>query len=97
MCLTNVNSKPKELRMNDKEAAYSVMAKAYAKASGNGTCPTSARQIMYAARGDIPGMTGKKSLGYAYFTQTLLPEYIRDKPDETADWDVKISELNRDD
>jgi len=71
-----------------KEAAYSVMAEAYAKASGNGTYPANARQIMYAARGRILEMTGKESFGDAYFTQTLVPEYMRDNPDETAGWDV---------
>ena len=65
-----------------KEAAYSVMAKAYAKASGDGEYPANARQIMYAARGDILEMTGKESFGDAYFTQTLLPEYMKDNPDE---------------
>jgi DNA topoisomerase 6 subunit A-like protein len=71
-----------------KEAAYSVMADAYAKASGDGKYPANARQIMYAARGDILEMTGKASLDDAYFTQTLLPGYMRDHPTETDRWDV---------
>ena len=74
-------------RMNIKEAAYEVMEQAYLKASANGTLPAHARQIMYAARGQIQKMTGKK-LDDAYFTQTLLPDFMLDYPDRTRTWDV---------
>jgi hypothetical protein len=71
-----------------KSIAYSVMKKAYMKASGNGELPARARQVMYAARPEILRMTGKESLDDKYFTQTLLPDYQNDNPQETADWNV---------
>jgi DNA topoisomerase VI subunit B len=77
----------REERVSVKDAAYAVMAEAYQKASGNGHYPANARQIMYAARPAIQDLTGE-SLKDTYFTQTLLPDYIRDHPEETAGWDV---------
>jgi DNA topoisomerase VI subunit B len=71
-----------------KEAAWSVMSDAFRKASAEGTLPAHARQIMYAARGAILEVTGRSTLDDNYFTQTLLPDYIREHPDETAMWDV---------
>src|SRR5208337_1609111 len=58
-------------------AAARVMEKAYMKASANGTLPANARQVMYAARGEIQALTGKP-LNDQYFTQTLLPNYIKE-------------------
>jgi hypothetical protein len=73
-----------------KDIAFEVMAEAYRKASGLGRYPAHARQIMYQARPRI--LAGSdKPLGKdfdQYFTQTLLPEYLRCYPDETAAWDV---------
>jgi hypothetical protein len=60
-----------------KEVAYEVMQEAYLKASANGTMPATARQVMYAARPLIQRKTEKK-LDDQYFTQTLLPDYMRD-------------------
>lgn len=74
-------------RMTIKEAAELVLPEAYLKASSDGTLPAHARQIMYAARGRIQEFTGR-TLNDQYFTQTLLPDYTRDNPEETADWDV---------
>src|SRR5215831_20078469 len=54
-------------------AAYRVMKEAYMKASAGGKLPAHARQIMYAARGKVQGMTGRE-LNDQYFTQTLLPD-----------------------
>ncbi|MGO9056943.1 MAG: DUF2399 domain-containing protein [Candidatus Binataceae bacterium] len=72
-----------------KTAAYEVMSQAYLLASANGTLPANARQIMYAARPLVLERTGGKCWEKSsYFTQTLLPEYIAEHPDETADWDV---------
>src|SRR5258708_9097739 len=56
-----------------KEAAAEIMEQAFRNASGNGTLPANARQIMYAARGHIQKRTGKQ-LQPNYFTQTLLPD-----------------------
>jgi hypothetical protein len=74
--------------MSIKDAAWDVMEAAYLAASANNTLPANARQIMYAARGDILRLTGKETLNDHYFTQTLLPDYIEAHPEETADWDV---------
>jgi len=74
--------------MSVKEAAWSVMAEAYLKASGDGTWPAEARQIMYPARPKILVLTGNARLDAPYFTQTLLPDYMEEHPEETAEWDV---------
>jgi Histidine kinase-, DNA gyrase B-, and HSP90-like ATPase len=74
--------------MTIKQAAYQVMEASYREASGNGRWPANARQIMYAARPDILRLTGKQKLDDHYFTQTLLPNYIFEHADETANWDV---------
>ena len=71
-------------RVSLKDAAYEVMKEAYLKASANDTLPAHARQIMYQARGYIQERTGRP-LDDAYFTQTLLPEYMSD---HRVDWDV---------
>ena len=63
------------------------MAEAYAHAAG-GIGMANARQVMYAARGHILSLTGRTRFDDAYFTQTLLPDYQRDYPRETEDWDV---------
>ena len=74
------------LRTTIKDAAYAEIPEAYLKAGG-GRYQVNARQLMYAARPAIQDATGQ-ALNDAYFTQTLLPDYIRDHPEETADWDV---------
>jgi hypothetical protein len=50
--------------------------------------PAKARQIFYQARPKIMAMTDEKELGYNYFSQTLLPNYIEEHADECAYWDV---------
>lgn len=74
-------------RITVKDAAWSCMREAYRKASAGGTLPANARQIMYAARPRILELTGKTSLDDAYFTQTLLPDYVTENGLEDA-WDV---------
>jgi hypothetical protein len=66
------------------EAANEVMEECYIKASANNTLPATARQIFYVARPLIEQRTDKP-LSYAYFSQTLLPNYINE---HSADWDV---------
>ena len=73
-------------RTTIKEAAYAAIPDAYRKAGG-GRYAVNARQLMYAARPAIQEATGQP-LSDTYFTQTLLPDYIREHPGETADWDV---------
>jgi hypothetical protein len=74
-------------RMTIREAAWSLMSQAYLKASSGGTLPAHARQIMYAARGEIQRLTGR-TLDDQYFTQQLLPDFMNQYPNDTADWDV---------
>jgi hypothetical protein len=74
--------------MSIKDAAWSVMAEAYQVASGNGRYPANARQTMYAARPMILALTRTTKLDDRYFTQTLLPDYTEDHPEETEEWDV---------
>ncbi len=74
--------------MSIKEAAWAVMQEAYAQASDDGKLPANARQVMYAARPKILTLTGADKLNDAYFTQTLLPDYISKNPKHCADWDV---------
>ena len=68
-----------------KEAAAEIMERAYMQVSGGGALPANARQIMYAARGHIQKVTGRK-LESNYFTQVLLPDYLEEN--DTLDWDV---------
>ena len=75
-------------KVTQKEAAYQVMEQAYLKASANGTLPAKARQIMYAARPHILASTGIDKLEGQYFTQTLLPDFMTEHPELTADWKV---------
>jgi DNA topoisomerase VI subunit B len=59
-----------------KDAAYTVMEQAYLAARGPmEDAPANARQVMYQARPLIQEQTGKQ-LDDAYFTQTLLPDYM---------------------
>jgi hypothetical protein len=69
------------------EAANEVMKECYMKVSDNNTLPALARQIFYVARPPIEERTDKP-LSYAYFSQTLLPNYIVQHAAECADWDV---------
>ena len=74
----------RERGVSFKEAAAQIMEGAYLKVSGDGALPANARQIMYAARPHIQSVTGKP-LRDAYFTQTLLPDYIEENG---VTWDV---------
>jgi hypothetical protein len=73
-------------RITIKDAAFEVIPEAYKKASGDGTYPANARQIMYAARPAVQEKTGRQ-LDDDYFTQTLLPEYVREHA-EAQTWDI---------
>ncbi len=70
-----------------KDAAYAYMPTGYLKASAQGTLPAHVRQVMYASRGFIQSKTGE-TLDDDYFTQNLLPSYLKDYPEQTRDWDV---------
>jgi hypothetical protein len=77
---------PREISIKD--SAWWVMERAYLAASDGGQLPATARQIMYAARPAILEMTGRDKLDDAYFTQTLLPDYMNSHPEADRDWDV---------
>ena len=66
------------------EAANEVMEECYMKASDNNRLPATARQIFYVARPLIEEQTDKP-LSYAYFSQTLLPDFVNERG---AGWDV---------
>jgi len=67
-----------------KEAANEVMEECYVKVSDNGSLPAHVRQIFYVARPLIEQRTDKP-LQYAYFSQTLLPDYVNE---HAPSWDV---------
>jgi hypothetical protein len=68
-----------------KDAAFEIMEKAYQKASAG--LSATATQIMYAARTYIQDQTDK-TLNRQYFNGTLLPQYMAENPETTANWDV---------
>ena len=74
-----------EPRMTQKDAAWEVMETCYMAVSGPRGLPAKARQIFYQARPKIMAMTDNKELGYNYFSQTLLPDYIEENG---LDWNV---------
>lgn len=69
------------------EAAAEVLAECYMKASDNNQLPATARQIYYVARPLIEQLTDKQ-LEYGYFSQKVLPDYVKNHPTVVADWDV---------
>jgi hypothetical protein len=75
----------REPRTTQKDAAWEIMEEAYMAASSNGKLPAKVRQIFYQARPRIMAMTENKELGYGYFSQTLVPDYIEEFG---VDWDV---------
>jgi hypothetical protein len=72
-----------------RRATFRVMKQAYMAASDDGKLPPTQRQVMYPARQLVLKITGGKCWKESsYFTQTLLPDYIEEHPEETADWDI---------
>lgn len=73
-----------------KDLAFEVMPAAYAQASGS-VGLANARQIFYVARRLILAHKHRRpdaELKANYFTQTLLPQFIEEHLEETAEWDV---------
>jgi hypothetical protein len=75
----------KEPRTTQKDAAWEIMEEAYLAASGGNRLPALARQVYYQARPKVMAMTENKELAYGYFSQTLLPDYIKE---HGVDWNV---------
>jgi hypothetical protein len=69
---------------SQKDVAYKYMEDAYRAVAGPDNLPATARQIMYAIRPKIQKETARM-LSDSYFTQTLLPDYIREND---VDWNV---------
>ena len=70
------------------DAVYECMEAAYLKApSSNGKYPAKARQVYYPIRGPVEAKTGQE-LDSKYFSQTLIPRYLADHPEQTATWDI---------
>ena len=67
--------------------AFEIMEQAYMKASNHGELSVEATQIMYAARPEIQNRTGKQ-LDRQYFNQAVLPRFLSENPELTADWDI---------
>jgi DNA topoisomerase VI subunit B len=83
-----------------KDACLRVIEEGYRLASGDGSRPANARQIMYAVRRLVlqEGLTDpeKGNDGFykrsSSFTQHLLPDYIERHPDQTKNWDVAFDD-----
>lgn len=77
-------------QLSVKDAAYQVMENAYNYVSDNGRLPANARQIMYAARPMIIELTGKSKpwKESSYFTQVLLPDFLKEHSEYEERWDV---------
>jgi len=78
-----------EPEVSIKQAAYEVMEEAYMKVSANNTLPALVRQVFYQARPLVQTKTDKP-LEDQYFTQTLLPDYIREY--KKVDWKIVYDE-----
>lgn len=75
-------------KVSIKTAAWEYMERGYLHASNHKRLVATARQVMYSCRKYILDRTGEDSLDDQYFTQTLLPDFMEEHPDLTADWDV---------
>jgi DNA topoisomerase VI subunit B len=75
-------------RTSIKDAVWQVLPGAYNKASSGGAYPALARQIYYAARPPILELTGKDTLDANYFSYSLLPLFMRERPNLTKGWRV---------
>ena len=69
------------------DVAFEIMEQAYNKASNNGELSVTATQIMYAARNEIQERTGRQ-LDRQYFNQTVLPAFLSENEELTANWDI---------
>jgi len=75
-------------RTTIKAAVARVLPDAYVKVSDGGKLPAQARQLYYAVRGSVLEATGRDALNSAYFSQTLVPQYMAEHAEKTAGWDV---------
>lgn len=72
-----------------KAAAYKVIPQAYLAASDNGQLPAKVRQIYYQVRPLVMNLCdGNIWKNSNSFTQGVFFDYMRDHPEEVANWDV---------
>jgi hypothetical protein len=64
-----------------------LMTEGYLKTSGNRALPAEARQFMYSVRPALQE-AAHQPLDSQYFTKKLLPKFMTDHRELTADWDV---------
>lgn len=74
-------------RVNFTDLVHKILPKAYAHASGDGLYSVAKRQLYYACREDFRGYTGRP-LGYPYFANTLLTQYLNRNPEATRSWKI---------
>jgi hypothetical protein len=74
-------------KMTFKRAAELVLEEVYLEASSDGQYPAFGRQIMYKARPKIQELVGEL-MTPQYFLGTLLPEFMAEHSELTANWDV---------
>lgn len=78
-------------KVSIKAAAWEYMEQGYLHASDHKRLVATARQVMYSCRKYILDRTGEDNLNDEYFTQVLLPDFMEEHPDLTADWDVVLT------
>jgi DNA topoisomerase VI subunit B len=74
--------------MSLKDATNAVLEEAWRHTTGNGQLPVGARRLFYAVRRRIPALTTNRfnpDSGYQYFSQTLLPEYQKQRVKDGAE------------
>ena len=74
-----------EKEMSLKDATAAVLEEAWRHTTGNGQLPVGARRLFYAVRSRIPALTSKRfnpDKGYDYFSQTLLPNYQKQRVED---------------
>jgi len=74
-----------EKEMSVKDATAAVLEDAWKHTTGDGQLPVGARRLFYAVRSRIPALTSKRfnpDKGYDYFSQTLLPNYQKQRVED---------------
>jgi DNA topoisomerase VI subunit B len=86
-------SRQEKRGLSKKDAAYEVIEDAYMEASNGNTLPATARQVYYPSRRMmLPLIKDGEDVDDNDFTQRLLPDFMADNPELTADWDVTFDD-----
>lgn len=86
--LRRLDALTRQPKISVKAAAWEYLEQGYLHASDHKRLVATARQVMYSCRKYILNRTGEDNLNDEYFTQTLLPDFMEEFPELTADWDV---------